>query len=608
MDNFSKMLEKQPVVFDGAMGTMLYSRGIFINRNFDELNLSRPDLVEKIHADYISAGAMVIETNTFGANPIKLSKYGLEDKVLEINKAGVALAKGVAGKKALVAGSIGPTGLVPDIFDQNQMEMIRLAFHRQASALIEAGVDLLVLETFRYPIEMKIAINTVKNLGSIPIVATMTFDAEGKTADGIGPERVAHLLKEWGATVIGANCGEGPSAIFDVVLKMLSAGLPVIAQPNAGVPRRLEGRVIYMTTPEYFGEYAKRFLSHGISIIGGCCGTTPEHIRQVASECRMVSGGRIRIEGVIQISESVEETFPKPPSLENRSLLGKYLSSGFVISVEVDPPSGIDPTKTIEGVKKLSQAGIRFVNIADGPRATARMSAIALALLITKETPIEPIIHVTCRDRNILGIQADLLGAHAHGLRNLLIITGDPAKLGDYPDATTVYDLDSIGLLRLVTGLNMGVEPSGRRIQGQTMFVKGCGVEPGTINLEKEIERLKRKVDAGAEFAMTQPVFDPEVMERFLTRAQFLDIPIIMGVLPLASYKNAEFLHNEVPGMTIPEEIRKRMKSAGAQGREEGIKIAREMIYAFRHKVQGLYIMPPFNRFETALAVLDGII
>jgi homocysteine S-methyltransferase len=364
-----------------------------------------------------------------------------------------------------------------------------------------------------------------------------------------------------------------------------------------------------MTTPEYFGEYAKRFLGAGVRILGGCCGTTPEHVRQVAGEVRMASGGRIHAAGEIVPADLGGAPPVEPPPLAERSDLGRELAEGFVVSVEVDPPTGVDPARAVAGAKALRAAGVRIVNIADGPRATARMSPLALALLLKAEAGVEPLIHVTCRDRNLLGIQADLLGAHSLGIRNVLIITGDPSKLGDYPEATTVYDLDSVGLLRLVSGLNHGLEPSGRRMAGATAFVKGSGAEPGAKDLDREVDRLARKVDAGAEFVMTQPVYDSERMDLFLDRIKGFGVPVVLGILPLASYRNAEFLHNEVPGMSIPEPIRERMKAAGSGpgAREEGIRIAREVASAFIGRVRGLYVMPPFDRYETALAVLDGL-
>lgn len=604
------MIERGPVVFDGAMGTLLYSRGIYINRNFDELNISRPDMVEKAHADYLSAGAMVLTTNTFGANEIKLGRFGLQHQCGEINRAGVRIAKSVAAGRAFVAGSIGPSGIVPDIFDPAVMEKLRNAFMHQADHLVQEGVDLLIFETFRYPVEMHVALEAVRSRTSVPIVASMTFAEDGRTADGMEPERVAALMSDWGADVVGANCGEGPSQIFEIAPRMIGAGKPVIAQANAGLPRVLDGRVIYMATPEYFGEYTKRFLNSGINIVGGCCGTTPDHIRQVSSEARMVSGGRVTIMSD-HVQPADKDTAPSltPPPLGERSGFGSCLSGGFVVSIEIDPPTGLDVSKIVDGARALKEAGVRFVNIADGPRATVRISALAMARILADQAGLEPILHATCRDRNLLGLQSDLLGAYAMGLRNLLIITGDPSKLGDYPDATTVYDLDSIGLLRLVGNLNHGIEPSGRRMTENTAFVMGCGAEPGAQDLDREIDRLRQKVEAGAEYVMTQPIFDDEVMETFLDRIAGIDVPVIMGLLPLASHRNAEFLHYEVPGMTIPLSLRERMRLSGTgqSARDEGVRICQETANRFMNRVSGLYLMPPFNRMETALAVLQGL-
>lgn len=598
-----------PVCFDGAMGTLLYSRGIFINRNFDELNLTRPDMVEKVHADYLAAGAAVLTTNTFGANVVKLSRHGLGEQVDAINRAGVRLARAVAGTSVLVAGSIGPTGLIPDASDAAMMERIRTAFAEQADALAAEGVDALVLETFRHPVEMAAALEAVRPLTHVPIVASMVFDPDLLTGDGLTPEAAAAWMASRGADVVGANCGEGPSVLFRVATRMLGAGRPVVAQPNAGRPRRIEGRVIYMSTPEYFGEFTKRMLAEGIRVVGGCCGTTPSHIRQMSAEVRMVGGGRIRVaEAPVAVDVTVVPR-PEPPLLHERSSLGRELAQGFVVSVEVDPPAGVDPSKALAGARALKAAGVRYVNIADGPRATVRMSPLSLACLLRRDVGVEPIVHVTCRDRNLLGLQSDLLGAHALGLRDLLVITGDPSKLGDYPEATTVYDLDSVGLLRLVSNLNRGIEPSGRRLAGATTFVKGCGAEPGASDLVREIDRLRRKVDAGADYVMTQPVYDAEVMDRFLDRIGDLGVPVVLGVLPLASHRNAEFLHHEVPGMTIPEPIRERMRLAGggSEGREEGVRIAREIAAAFVPRVRGLYVMPPFDRYDIAIAVIEGL-
>ncbi len=609
-----ELLRKGPVVFDGAMGTLLYSRGIFINRNFDELNISRPDMVEKVHADYLAAGAMILTTNTFGANTVRLAGHGLAERAVDINRCGVAIAKRVAGNAALVAGSIGPSGVVPDLRDGARVARMTDAFVAQAETLVEAGADLIVLETVRFPDEMDVMLKAIRPRVDVPIIAMCMFKGdgvEGCTCDGMTPADMAVRMKDLGADVIGANCGVGPAGLFDVAAGMVGHGLPVVMQPNAGLPRMIEGRVMYMTTPEYFGEYAKRYIANGVQLFGGCCGTTPEHIRQVAAEVRMVRGGRIEI--VRDASEScgcLVSTI-EPPTVKERSAFGDALASGFVVSVELDPPTGVDTTKALAGAVLLKRAGVRFINIADGPRATVRMSALAMAHAL-QDSGLEPILHVTCRDRNLLGLQADLLGAWSMGLRNLLVITGDPSKLGDYPDATTVYDLDSIGLLRLVSNLNRGIEPSGRRMQQGTAFVKGCGAEPGAVDLDREIDRLAKKVESGAEYIMTQPVFDHDVMDRFLNRVKSelgAAVPIVMGILPLASWRNAEFLHNEVPGMRVPDRIRTRMSQAGTgeSARAEGVRIAAEAATEFRERIGGIYIMPPFNRFDIAVSLLEHL-
>jgi len=603
-------MARGPVVFDGAMGTQIYARGIYINRNFEELNLSRPDLIRKIHEDYLAAGAEVLATNTFGANPNRLARHGLEARLQEIVEAGVALAREVGRGRAFVVASVGPSGLVPDPTDPASLEDIRETFRQTLEAVVGAGVDGILLETFRHPLEMQIALAMARATApGMPLLATMVFDQDRHTGDGLTPEVAADRMARWGADVVGANCGEGPAVLSEVAPRMTGAGRPVLVQPNAGMPRRIEGRIMYMATPEYFGEHAKRWVREGIRGVGGCCGTTPDHIRQISSEVRMVRGGRIEMTTAIARDVAADSEVRAPVPLERRSALGRCLAESFVVSVEVDPPVGTDPARALEGARLLRDGGVRFVNIADGPRATVRMSPLALGVILKERLGLDPILHVTCRDRNLLGLQADLLGAQSLGLSDLLVITGDPAKLGDYPSATTVYDLDSVGLLRLISNLNRGVDPSGRRLETPTAFVKGCGAEPAALDLEREVARLRAKVDAGAEFVMTQPVFDPEVLDRFLKAIDGIRVPVLMGLLPLASYRNAEFLHHEVPGVTIPEEVRERMRKAGsgAEARAEGVRIAQEMARLFLPRVQGLYLMPPFERYETALAVLEGL-
>lgn len=613
MNRFKRLLEQGPVLFDGAMGTMLYNMGIYINRSFDETNISNPQLVIKVHRGYVDAGAMVIQTNTFGANRVRLAKFGLDGRLKEINKAGVQLAKQSARDDVLVAGSMGPTGLIPDIYHPQKLQELKDIFKEQAEILLQEGVDVIILETFRFPLEIQMAITAVKEIEpQFPVIALMSFDEELRVADGSQPEKVAQLLIEWGADVIGSNCGIGPAQVYDVVSRMVGDGRIVMAQPNAGLPRQVESRLMYMATPDYFAEYAKRFLDLGVRIVGGCCGTTPEHIHRMAQALKMrkKQDKRRTLISIYGNSRAVVESFEEIP-VEKRSILGgKLKKKEFIVSVEVDPPRGLDVTKTINNIKRLcDKANVEFINIADGPRASARMSAFALALLV-KDLGIEPVVHVTTRDRNLLGIQADLFGMHVLGIRNLLVITGDPSKLGDYPEATTVYDLNSVGLLEMISSLNKGVEPSGRNIGQQTGFVKGCGVEPGAVDFNKEMEKLDEKIEAGADFVMTQPVFDFKTVDRFLEYMKnYPDIPIILGIWPLASYRNAEFLNNEVPGIHIPDEIMQRMKDAGRgeEAMRTGIEIAAEMVEAFKHRIQGIYIMPPFGKVGFAIGLLERL-
>ena len=606
-NKFRELVAKGPVLFDGAMGTMLYSMGIFINRSFDETNISNPELVSRVHRAYVDAGAMVLQSNTFAANRVRLAKFGLDESLKRINISGVRLAREAAGNAALVAGSMGPTGVVPDLYHSASTDGLRDTFREQADVLLGAGVDLMILETFRHPAEIRLAIEAIHGLqADMPVIALMSFGKDLRAADGSDPAMMAGLLLEWGADVIGSNCGVGPAQVYDVMAAMAGDNRILMAQPNAGLPRNVDSRVMYMATPDYFAEYARRYVDMGVKVIGGCCGSTPEHIRAMAQALKMRAPvtkipPRKPLKGIAGVEPM------KQVPLKGRSEFGAALSKGFVVSVELDPPRGLDITPVVNGVKDLVNGGVRFVNIADGPRASARMSPSALALIL-RDKGVEPIVHVTTRDRNLLGIQADLLGMHTLGIRNLLVITGDPSKLGDYPDSTTVYDLDSVGLLRLISDLNRGIEPSGRSIGSQTSFVKGSGVEPGAPNFEKEIEKLFKKVEAGADFIMTQPIFDYVTMERFLAATKDIKVPLLMGVWPLASYRNAEFMNNEVPGVHIPDTVMARMKVAnkGPKARKEGIAIAREMIARFRDRVQGIYIMPPFGRLKAALSVLES--
>jgi homocysteine S-methyltransferase len=612
------------------MGTTLYERGVFINRSLEEACLSNPALVRQIHAEYIDAGADIIQTHSFAANRIRLKRHNLADKVELLVERACTLAREAAGDRAYVAGSIGPTGTVPGVMDDEELEELREVFRQPARIMAREGVDVIILETFRLLGELRVALEAVQEVCDLPIIAQMAFDSDERTADGANPKRVAELLHRWGASVVGANCVEGPEGVFRAVSQMLEAGVPISAVPNAGYPRLQDGRLIYMATPEYFGVYARRFFKAGVAMVGGCCGTRPTHIQRVSAAARMMRGGEVSrvVSAASPLNtdhEGVEGELAPVPFEEKTGLSAKIervwrqrvrarnpapLSpENFVVSVEVNPPSGLDPGKAVEAARMLRDHGVDVINIADGPRASVRMSNQALALLVRRELGMESILHMCCRDRNLLGLQSDLLANHVLGLHNLVIITGDPPKMGDYPHATAVFDLDSIGLLRLANGLNRGVDPAGKLVGQTTRFACACGAEPAALDYERELRRLERKRAAGAEFIMTQPVYDPEVLDRFLRDTEHLDMPVLVGLLPLASYRNAEFLHNEVPGMRIPGSIRERMKAVGRgpDARAEGVRIAQEALLAVADRVVGAYIMPPFGRHSAALEILTCI-
>jgi homocysteine S-methyltransferase len=625
--SFLEALKQGPMVLDGATGTQIYERGVFLNRNLEEVCLTNPALVRSIHEDYVAAGAQVIESHTFGANRIKLSRYSLGARTEAINRAAVQVALEAAGDRAYVAGSIGPTGTTPGVMTDEEIDDVRAAFREQASVLFAEGCDLIILETFRLMSEMRLALESVKEVCDLPIIAQMAFDGDLRTGDGASPERAAKLLIRWGADVVGANCVEGPQVLFDVAQQMLGFNVPVSCVPNAGYPRLQEDRLIYMATPEYFGVYGRRFFKAGLALVGGCCGTSPDHVRQIANAARMMGGGRpIKERDPGPITVVPHDIHLPPVPLKDKTELAakiersqavrvtaknpaKVCPDNFVVSVEVNPPPGLDPGKALDAARMLHDAGVDVINIADGPRATVRINNQTLALLVQRDVGMETILHVCCRDRNLLGLQSDLLAAHVLGLHNLVIITGDPPKMGDYPHATAVFDLDSIGLLRLVHGLNRGVDPTGKIVGSTTRFLCACGAEPGALDYDREIHRLEQKKAAGAEFLMTQPVYDPALLSRFLDDTAHLDLPVLVGLLPLASYRNAEFLHNEVPGMQIPDAIRQRMGGVekGPAARAEGVRIAQECLLGVVDRVVGAYIMPPFGRYEAALEVLECI-
>jgi homocysteine S-methyltransferase len=606
---FLEAVREGPLLFDGAMGSLLYERGVFFTRSFDELNLSQPELVAQVHREYAEAGADVLETNTFGANRVALARHGHADKIEDINRAAVRLARS-ASPDVWVCGAVGPTGIEYDDAAPHEQALARAALEEQIGVLAGAGVDLILIETIVHLGEMDAAIAAAKKVGrGLPILAQVVFRPDGLARGGVTPEEVAARLRAAGADVVGANCGVGPPELFEVGTRMLSAGAPVSLQPNAGHPRIVDGRTIYVANPEHFGVWARRTLQAGVRIVGGCCGTTPEHTRRMLGAVRMI-GARplpVRLTGGTAVGGHRAEPQPVTP-LAQRGVLGAKLAAGqFVVSCELSSPAGTDPHRAIDAARRLKAGGIDVVNIADGPRATARMGNATVCEILQREAGVEAILHVCCRDRNFLGLVAQLLGAHAAGIRNLVIITGDPPKMGDYPFATPVYDLDSVGLLHVAADMNRGLDPAGKALEGKTSFVLATGAEPAALDYDRELRRLERKVDAGAELVMTQPVYDGRLIERFLDDVAPFGVPVMVGLLPLASHRNAEFLHNNVPGMTIPADIRERMARVG-QGppaRAEGVRIAREALAAVRARVAGAYIMPPFDRVESALEILE---
>ena len=603
---FLERLQDGVVVGDGAMGTMLYARGVFVNRCFDELNLSNPALVRSVHEEYLEAGADIIETNTFGAHRFKLGPHGFDQQVRKINREGARVAREAAQGRGLVAGSIGPLGKPLEPLGNVSFDEAVAAYREQAEGLAEGGVDLFAIETIPALDQARAAVTAIRAVSALPITVSMTFTEEGTTFYGDKPEDVVRTLEDWDVTVVGANCSQGPQPMLETVQRMASVAkrLKLSAMPNAGAPAMVDGRYVYLCTPEYMASYARRFIAAGASVVGGCCGTTPAHIRNLVRSVRMVQPAREVV--TVVPPAAARETLPPIPR-EEKSPLARNMGKKFVVSVELDPPKGADPGRIIDRAQYCKENEIDAVNVADGPRASARISAQSLCVLMQTKVGVDTILHYTCRDRNLLGIQSDLLGAYALGLRNILAITGDPPKLGDYPDATAVYDVDSIGLIRIMDHLNHGRDLAGNAIGPPLGIHIGCGADPSKPDLEKEVRRLEEKIKAGAEYVMTQPVYDPKTVETFLGMIRHLHVPVLIGILPLYSHKNAEFLHNEVPGMTIPEDIRERMRKAGSgeDAQAEGVRIAQEALLAVRDLVQGAYVMPPFNKVDLAVRVIE---
>ena len=614
MRNFREILDSDGVfVFDGAIGTRFYDKGIYINRSYDELNLVQPDIVREVHAEYVKAGADIIETNTFGATRYKLQQYSIENKLREINITGAKLAREAAGENVFVAGAIGPLDLRIEPYGPTSFDEAKEMFAEQVSALLEGGVDLFVLETFSDLSEIQQAIKAIKELCDLPVIAQMTIHTDGKTIFGADAEIITQRLDQYGADIIGLNCGVGPTHILTALEKMRAVTTKKLAaQPNAGLPRDVQGRQFYMCSPEYMSKFAKRFIKAGASFIGGCCGTTPKHIKLISDSVRAVSPRQTKSTKPTETAKVIDL---KPFDVqvvpaEDRSKWSRKIALGeFVTSVEVLPPKGCDAAKTLESIKLLVEAGVDAVNIPDGPRAQTRMSAQATAILVEREIGIEAVLHYCCRDRNLLGMMSDLLGAAALGLHNLLIITGDPPKMGPYPDATAVFDIDSIGLTNMVNKLNHGLDLGNNPIGCPTAFSIGVGVNPGAINLEEEIRRFEWKVEAGAEYAITQPVYDTKQLRDFLKRIEHCRIPIVAGIFPFVSSRNAEFMHNEVPGVVVTPEILDRMRKASdiskEAARDEGLLIARESLLEVHDLINGVQVSAPFGNVKYALQVFD---
>jgi methionine synthase / methylenetetrahydrofolate reductase(NADPH) len=611
---FLEAIDERVLVCDGAMGTLLYAKGVFINRCFDGLNLTQPALVGEVHAEYVQAGADVIETNTFGANRIKLASFGLGDKVQAINAEGAKVARAAAKGRAYVAGAIGPLGIRIEPWGKVGVDEAQEYFREQAQALADAGVDLFIVETFRDLNEIRAAVTAVRSVCALPVVAQMTTEEDGSSLDGTPPEEFAPALEATGADVIGLNCSVGPAPLLESIERMAGVTRARLSvQPNAGKPRDIEGRTIYLSSPEYMASYARRFIQKGVRLVGGCCGTTPEHIRQIKAAVRLLSPGQTRAGVAPVMSASAVAGHPaavQPVPRGLRSRLAHELARGaFVVLTQLEPPRGLDCGPLIDRARTLKIRGVDAINVPDSPRVRAATSALATAILIEQRAGVETLLHYTCRDRNLMGMQSDLLGAHAMGLRNVLITTGNPPVVGDYPQATGVFDVDSIGLANVVSRLNHGLDIGGAALGAPTSFLLGVAVNQTALDLELEVKRFGYKAEAGADFAVTQSVFDLDALKAFLGRVERFRVPVIAGIWVFASLTDAEYLANEVPGMRVPAALVERMRRADEAGRaaEEGIAIARELVSAVRPLVSGVQIGTAGRDLSSILGVLEAI-
>ena len=621
---FLDRLAQGPILGDGAMGTMLHARGAGLDRCLEEFNLTQPDWVREIHLAYIRAGAEIIQANTFGASRPRLAGFNLADKVRDINFRGVKLAREareMSGQAVWIAGSVGPLGRTIHATAGLKVEDAQRAFAEQIGVLWEAGADLLIFETFSDLAELAVAVEVARTRSDLPVVAEVTIGNDGVTASGASPAEMAHALIRLGVDVAGVNCSVGPARVLEVISQMHAAepALRLSAMPNAGFPFRSGDRVIYPSAPHYFAEHVGLFLDAGVTLVGGCCGTTPEHIRAMRGALAQITGRQSPIAGnelapvpMVRVSSpAVADAVADAP--EPTPLLKKLAAGKFVVSVEVDPPRGFNPAKMLEGAAIAKAHGADAVNVADSPMARVRMGALALCVLIQQSVDIETILHFTTRDRSLMALQSDLIGAHALGVRNVIALTGDPPSLGDQPESTAVYDVDSIGLVKVIQAFNQGLDRAGKPFGTRSAFTVAVACDPTRPDLVREVDRFHQKVSGGAHLTMTQPIFDPAVWQRFIdlyeARHGPFPVPVLIGILPLQSHRHASFLHNEVPGITIPEDALARMARAGAEGRKEGVTMAQELLLQLMTlpKVQGVYLMPSFGRYEVACEVLDVV-
>ncbi|MEK6757137.1 MAG: bifunctional homocysteine S-methyltransferase/methylenetetrahydrofolate reductase [Bacteroidota bacterium] len=612
--DFRQRLKQGPILCDGAMGTLLdlYE---YDDRPHELQNLKNPDIVERIHREYISAGAEVIETNTFSGNRFRLAQYHVEDRLREINSAAVEIARRAAGENIYVAGSVGPTGKLLEPIGKVKFTQARDAFKEQIEVLLKGGIDLLILETFVSLHELDEAITAAKELTDLPIVAQKTFPEDGSILSGTFPlEVVEHLLSR-GVDVVGANCTVGPQRMFSIIRSMYKDGVVLSAQPAAGIPTLQNGRSVYHTAPEYLAAYAKELVQAGVTLLGACCGSTPAHIRAMRQVLDEFKPGKLTPAAVAEVRPSRKPQVSLLDRKESqqtlvgddRSRFARNIGKKFLTTVELDIPRGLDMSSVIEGARYLQQNGIDAINITDGSRARLRMSSIAISFMIQQQVGIEAMTHLTARDRNLIGLQAELLGAHAFGLRNILCITGDPTSIGDYPHATSVFDIDSIGLIRAVRSMNEGRDLMGNAIEQRTSFLIACAANPQADNMDIEIKRLAKKIEVGAEIIFTQPIYEMRTLELLARRVEQWRTPVMVGILPLRSYKHAEFLHNEIPGMVIPESIREKLRTAGDKASVEGVRLATEFLKEAKAMVSGAYLMPPFKKYEIIPEILEAL-